>query len=181
MPRLQDLAQVMSDLVDARHDSNGIVNVRDFEFRRYKDSLCLLMPHTESQAFRHIWNAPFDDLLIVETGLTLSRALCERQGILLPDSGSITVKSRAGGELIKLGEPAYHKSVKKVLQESTVPPWQRDSIPLLYIEGRLVAIWTIVVAVDYQRDRTATESLPDSVVVSKPAVDILGDKNNEPA
>lgn len=181
MPRLQDLAQVMSDLVDARHDSNGIVNVRDYEFRRYKDNLCLLMPQVDSESFRHIWDAPFNDLLIVETGVTLSRSQCERQGIQLPDSGSITVKSRAGGELIKLGEPAYHKAVKKVLQESSVPPWQRDSIPLLYIDGRLAAIWTIVVAIDYQRVRSVASSDSDNVAVSKSADDILVDKNSEPA
>ena len=139
------------------------------------------MPHVESRPFRHIWNAPFDDFLIPETGLTLSKALCERQGILLPDGGSITVKSRAGGELIKLGEPAYHKSVKKVLQESTVPPWQRDRIPLLYIEGRLAAIWTIVVSVDFQRDRGAILAAADNAVVSKPAIDIFSDKKSEPA
>ncbi len=66
----------------------------------------------------------------------------------MPLEGTISVKSRAGGELIKLGEPAYHKAVKKVLQESSIPPWVRDSIPLLYIEGRLAAIWNLAVAVD---------------------------------
>lgn len=178
MPRLQDLAQVMSDLVDARHDSNGIVNVRDYEFRRYKDSLCLLMPHVETEPFRHVWDSPFDDLTINETGLTLSRALCERQGILMPESGSITVKSRAGGELIKLGEPAYHKAVKKVLQESSVPPWQRDTIPLLYIDGRLAAIWNIAVAVDFQQD---SSSASDKAAESKSAIGILADRSSEPA
>jgi len=84
----------------------------------------------------------------------LSKSACESQGIQLPAAGTITVKSRIGGELIKLGEPAFHKAVKKVLQEAAIPPWQRDSIPLLYVEGRLVAVWNVVVAVDF---RSATE------------------------
>jgi len=110
MPRLQDLTQVMSDLVEAREDSNGIVNVRD-------------------------------PLTITETGLTLTKELCHQNGITLPDKGSISVKSRAGGELLKVGEPAFHKAVKKILQESSIPPWIRDTIPLLYIDGRLAAVW----------------------------------------
>ncbi len=158
MPRLQDLTQVMSDLVEARPDSNGIVNVRDYVFRRHRDSLFLLPLQSEVLPFNYTWDPPFAPLHITQTGLTLTAELCRQQGLRLPRSGSIKVKSRAGGELIKLGEPAFHKSVKKVLQESTVPPWQRDSIPLLYSEGRLAAIWNIEVAVDCRIAAVSTTS-----------------------
>ena len=38
-----------------------------------------------------------------------------------------------------------------MLQESSVPPWQRDSIPLIYIEDTLASVWQLAVAVQYQR------------------------------
>jgi tRNA(Ile)-lysidine synthase len=164
MPRLQDLMQVMTDLVDARQDSAGIVNVRDYVFRRHRDSLYLLLPQAPVKPFRYLWESPFDPLTIQETGLTLTRELCRQQGIAMPLKGTISVKSRAGGELIKLGEPAYHKAVKKVLQESSIAPWIRESIPLLYIEGRLAAIWNLAVAVDCRTSgepRVVTPSLSD--------------------
>lgn len=148
MPRLQDLVQVMSDLVEARPDSAGIVNVRDYVIRRHRDKLYVLPPHTRTAPFRYEWQAPFEPLTIRETGLTLTLELCREQGIAMPASGSVSVKSRAGGELLKLGEPAYHKAVKKILQESSTPPWVRETIPLLYIDGRLAAIWNLAVAVD---------------------------------
>ncbi|MFK7862491.1 MAG: tRNA lysidine(34) synthetase TilS [Granulosicoccus sp.] len=151
MPRLQDLMQVHSDLINARHDSNGIVNVREYEFRRHRDSLYLLLPQVKPDAFRYTWSAPFEDLFIAETGSTITLGECFRQGIRLPESGSVIVKSRAGGELIRLGEPAFHKSVKKILQESSVPPWQRECIPLIYINEALAAVWQLAVAVDYKR------------------------------
>jgi len=154
MPRLQDLRQLVSDLLYARDDSVAIVNVRDYEFRRHRDHLFLVLGEPPSEPYSIEWSAPFDDLLINETGQLLSKSACENQGIQLPAAGTITVKSRIGGELIKLGEPAFHKAVKKVLQEAAIPPWQRDSIPLLYVEGRLVAVWNVVVAVDF---RSATE------------------------
>jgi len=155
MPRLQDLTQVMSDLVEAREDSNGIVNVRDYIFRRYKDGLYLLPPQEKVQAYQYDWSAPFKPLTITETGLTLTKELCHQNGITLPDKGSISVKSRAGGELLKVGEPAFHKAVKKILQESSIPPWIRDTIPLLYIDGRLAAVWGVALSVDL-RDGTDT-------------------------
>jgi len=150
MPRLQDLQQVMSNLLYARADSLGVVKVRDYEFRRHGDKLFLIDRPVKNEPFSHEWEAPYDDLLINETGQLLSRGGCEQQGLQLPPGGSITVRSRIGGELIKLGEPAFHKAVKKVLQEAAVPPWQRDAIPLLYVNGRLAAVWDVVVAVDFR-------------------------------
>jgi tRNA(Ile)-lysidine synthase len=155
MPRLQDLSQVLSNLINARDDSVGIVNVRDYEFRRHADRLYLLPPQMANEPFCHTWQAPFTDLHIPEINLTLTAQACRDQGIDLPVVGDITVRNRTGGELIKLGEPAFHKAVKKLLQESSVPPWQRDAIPLLYVDERLAAVWNIAVAVDF---RTATQN-----------------------
>lgn len=166
MPRLQDLRQVHNNLINARHDSNGIVNVRDYEFRRHKNSLYLMMPYTAPKPFRYIWNAPFDDLFIAETGTTITLGECFRQGIRLPSSGHVTIKSRAGGELIRLGQPAFHKAVKKVLQESSVPPWQREAIPLIYINDSLAAVWQLAVAVDYQR-RTSVGNMASNPAASQ--------------
>jgi len=150
MPRLQDLVQVLDTLVRARDDSGGIVGVRDYELRRYRDRLYLLEPQFETPDFEHEWRAPFVDLAVPEAGLELTREACHRQGIALPASGSVTVRSREGGELIRLGEPAFHKEVKKLLQESGVPPWRRAAIPLLYIDGRLAAVWNLAVAADFR-------------------------------
>ena len=150
MPRLQDLKQVQDNLIDARHDSHGVVNVRQYEFRRYLDSLYLLEPQVSIPAYRYVWQAPFADLFIAETGTTLTLSECFRQGIRMPEDGPVIVKSRAGGELIALGNPVYHKAVKKILQESSIPPWQRAGIPLLYINDTLAAVWQLVVSVGYQ-------------------------------
>lgn len=149
MPRLQDLMQVMSNLVDARSDSNGIVNVRDYVFRRHKDNLYVLPEKEITEPFYYTWEAPFEPLTIRETGLILTTELCREQGLQLMN-GPVTVKSRAGGELLKMGDPAFHKSVKKILQESSLPPWVRDRIPLIYVEGRLAAVWGIAISVDFQ-------------------------------
>ena len=154
MPRLQDLRQLVSDVLFAREDSVAVVNVRDYEFRRHRDQLFLVVGSVDVEPYSVEWDAPFDDLLIGETGQLLSIAGCVEQGLQMPERGSITVRSRIGGELIKLGEPAFHKAVKKVLQEAAVPPWKRDAIPLLYVDGRLAAVWNVAVAVDF---RAATE------------------------
>ncbi len=163
MPRLQDLAEVYRQLVMSRHDSQGIVNVRDYEFRRHKDRLYLLLPQKEPSAFHYDWEAPFEPLYIPEIDQTLTLLECDRQGIRIPTHGVITVRSRVGSELIKLGEPAFHKAVKKLLQEASVPPWLRDVTPLIYIEGRLAAVWNIAVAVDFRQVSSAPNENSDNL------------------
>ena len=150
MPRLQDLARVIDELVHARADSAGIVDVRDYEFRRHGDRLYVLPPQAEPEPFEIQWHAPFDDLAVPGSDVTLSRQACVARGIRLPEHGPVTVRSRLGGELIKLGEPAFHKAVKKLLQESAVPPWLRERIPLLYVDGRLAAVWGVAVSTDFR-------------------------------
>ena len=150
MPRLQDLLHVMSDLLYASDASHGIVNVREYEFRRYKDRLYLFSGQSKSTPYAIDWHAPYGDLFINEAGITLTLAELKQHGLELPKTGVIQIRSRQGGELIKLGEPAFHKSIKKVLQESSVPPWERDTVPLLYIDDRLAAVWNIAISVDFR-------------------------------
>jgi len=133
-------------LLQARQDSSGIVNVGSYQFRRYRDRLYLLTNPPKQRAFEHIWRAPFEPLTIPETGEKLTYDASVSMGLQLTPENKVQVRSRVGGELIEVGDPTYHKAVKKVLQEAGIPPWRRDSIPLLYVDGKLVAIWGVVVS-----------------------------------
>ena len=155
MPRLQDLEQLLDTLVRSREGSGGLVDVRDYEFRRHGDRLYVLPVREDGEPYELEWHPPFDDLPVPSADVTLTRQACVARGIRLPERGSVTVRSRRGGELIKLGEPAFHKAVKKLLQESGVPPWRRDAIPLLYVDERLAAVWDLAVAVDFRTGASA--------------------------
>jgi len=157
-PRLQDLRQVESDLLQAHPDSAGVVNLREYEFRRFRQGLYLLPPQPSVEDFAHEWLPPFADLHIPEINLTLTAAACAAQGLQLPPDETVRVQSRRGGELIRIGQPAFHKSVKKLLQESSIPPWQREYLPLLYVGSRLAAIWQVIVANDFRTDSNTVTS-----------------------
>jgi tRNA(Ile)-lysidine synthase len=162
MPRLQDLRQVYQNLLIAKSDSQGIVNVREYEFRRHRDSLYILLPGESIKGYRYHWQPPYNDLFIAETGLTVTRRLCEQQRIRLPETGTVIVKSRAGGELIRVGNPPFHKQVKQILQETQIPPWKRRGIPLLYVEGQLIAVWNLAVATRFYLTDEKLKAADDS-------------------
>jgi len=61
----------------------------------------------------------------------------------LPESwarGGLEVRFRQGGERFKPVGAAHHRTLKAWLRERGVVPWMRERIPLLYRDGRLVAI-----------------------------------------
>ena len=64
-----------------------------------------------------------------------------------PDAApaAMRVRPRMGGEKIDLDTRRHRQSVKNLLRDAAIPPWLRDSIPLLELDGETVAIgdWAI--------------------------------------
>jgi tRNA(Ile)-lysidine synthase len=57
---------------------------------------------------------------------------------LLPDG--VQVGFRQGGERCRPAGRRHHHSLRKLLQEAGVPPWERRRLPLLYAGERLAAV-----------------------------------------
>jgi tRNA(Ile)-lysidine synthase len=57
---------------------------------------------------------------------------------------------RNGGESLRPHPHAATRSLKNLLQEQRVPPWQRERLPLLYCGTELVSVVGVAVAADFQ-------------------------------
>lgn len=55
----------------------------------------------------------------------------------LLDAGAVTLRVRQGGERLQAHAGRPRRSLRKLLQESGIPPWQRERLPLLWCGGRL--------------------------------------------
>ncbi|CAN5297362.1 tRNA lysidine(34) synthetase TilS [soil metagenome] len=141
IPSRSRLQQLHHDFMTAKIDANPHMTWNGVEIRRYKDAIYAMSPllPLEMNAQYH-WN--------LNTTLDLPHnlgKLCGNkqrdQGFVLPDADSlVTVRFRRGGERC---QPSGHKgthTLKKLLQEWDVAPWQRDRIPLLYWRDQLVAV-----------------------------------------
>ena len=62
---------------------------------------------------------------------------------------SLTVSFRKGGEKFHPSNRQHSQSLKKLFQEAGIPPWIRDSIPLLYLGDELIAVCGLWVAKKY--------------------------------
>ena len=72
------------------------------------------------------------------TGAGLKRAVLA--------AGEVTLGVRQGGERLRLQAGGPHRSLKNLLQEHAIPPWQRDRLPLLWCNGRL--LWAAGIGLD---------------------------------
>lgn len=62
----------------------------------------------------------------------------------------VILRQRQGGESLRPQPHAATRTLKNLLQEHRVPPWQRDRLPLLYCGDELVCVPGVAIAAEYQ-------------------------------
>jgi tRNA(Ile)-lysidine synthase len=140
-PPSQALLQTIIDqAVCARIDANLEIRTQHHCIRRYQNKLFCIVSHKLSNAFISCsW--PADTKLVTSNGYCLSirnssSGICSA----LWNNSAVTVKTRSGGEKIKLLGRKGHHDLKKLFQEAGIPPWERDIRPLIYLNQRLAAV-----------------------------------------
>lgn len=72
-------------------------------------------------------------------------------GISAAQAGAarVSLRSRAGGERIRLDPRRPHQALKNLLQQTGMPPWEREALPLVFLDGRLAFIPGLGVASEF--------------------------------
>ncbi|MBT7499068.1 MAG: tRNA lysidine(34) synthetase TilS, partial [Candidatus Thioglobus sp.] len=53
---------------------------------------------------------------------------------------NFSIRYRTEGQRIKLSDKKHSQSLKKVLQDANIPPWERSSLKMYYIDDELRAM-----------------------------------------
>ena len=140
LPDHSGLLRLWREVGQAKNDATPLFKWRGVEIRRYRQCLYAMPPLF---AFDHAdidW-ADLGKALYLPCGGRLDWAQASRgvkQELAL--NGCVSIRFRAGGEKIRPAGRQHHHDLKKLLQEAGVPPWQRERIPLLYIDRQLAAV-----------------------------------------
>ena len=141
-PSTAVLARIVNDVLYSRADAGPAVRWDRYEVRRYRDEVFCL-PQTASrktsQALHWSLSAP---LTLPGAGGVLSALPVSGAGLRRADAsaGGVRVSWRMGGEVCIPAGRKHHHSLKKLFQEQGIPPWERQRIPLIYIEEKLAMI-----------------------------------------
>ena len=147
-PSEKKLTHIMNDVLAAKQEAMPCVQWQGVEVRRFKDDLYALAPLAPHDATQIIpWNLQVP-LSLVSQNRILKPTLVDvinhgslRNGAVMEAAG-VTVRFRQGGEKIYSEARKRTISVKNLMQEHHIPPWERDRIPLIYVGETLVAIAT---------------------------------------
>jgi tRNA(Ile)-lysidine synthase len=70
--------------------------------------------------------------------------------------GQVSIRRRLGGERMRPGAGRPRRTLKNLLREAGIPAWQRDSLPLVYLDDALV--WAAGVGGDSDFQATVGEA-----------------------
>jgi tRNA(Ile)-lysidine synthase len=140
MPSQAFVERIQTEVIAAREDSDPILLGQGCFIRRYRDKLYCLKQSEQEPLPDMIW--PIGQKAIEFASYHTLSYVPSSSGILHEQwqKAKITVKFRSGGEKIRLPNRKAHHSLKKLFQESGIPPWERELIPLVYLNNKLAAV-----------------------------------------
>lgn len=162
MPHDVQLDDMLSQLLEARANAAVCIVVGDWQVRRYRDQVYVERSLGAFDAHLVVpWNGEAE-LDWPASQQCLSFIQTQGQGISLEKlrRAPVSLRLRNGGESLRPHPHAATRSLKNLLQEQHVPPWQRERLPLLYCGAELVSVVGVAVAADFQ----ATASEPGILV-----------------
>jgi tRNA(Ile)-lysidine synthase len=151
-PEANRLEEALRQLFQARDDAAVRVALGACELRRYDGYAHLLHSLAKVPAKlrrdwggQRLWTLPeLGGILrfVRGPGAGLDCALIGERGL--------SVSLRQGGEKLRLQPGGSTRSLKNLLQEARVPPWERERLPLIYCGDKLVAVPGLGVASGWQ-------------------------------
>lgn len=141
-------------LAVARDDAEGEVRVAGWEIHRFRGCLYAFAEMPVAAADRVlVWNLRDDLDLGPGAGRLVVVPGDASGGLLIPAGRVVTVGFRRGGEKIRVRAGAGRRSLKNLFQEWQLPPWRRGRVPLIYVDGQLLAVADLLVDADIAAQR----------------------------
>ena len=152
MPQAVQMDGMLQQLCSARQGATIKITFGDWQLGRFKDKVYAFPALPEpDQEFCVEWQgeasielSALGGTLYFETGIGQGLSLGKLQG------ERVTIRLRRGAERICIDAKRPTRSLKNLLQEQELPPWQRDRLPLLFCGESLIAIPGVGVECAYQ-------------------------------
>jgi len=162
MPQAVQLGEMLHQLLDAREDAAVCVEFGGWQVKRYQGKVYVL--RAQGDFDRNLVLPWHGEAELDWPALNMRLIFTQTQGAGVSlkklRGAPVTLRLRSGGEMLRPHANAATRSLKNLLQEHRVPPWQRERLPLLYCGDALVAVIGVAISSDFQ----TAESEPGLVV-----------------
>jgi tRNA(Ile)-lysidine synthase len=132
------LEEALRQALTARQDARVAIDLGDAELRRFAGTLHVVRKR-EPRAAPIQWHGE-REVPLPELGGVLQFTRGRSRGISLQrlEGRTVTIGVRRGGERLKTDARRPRRSLKNLLQEARIPPWQRERTPLIFCDEDLV-------------------------------------------
>jgi tRNA(Ile)-lysidine synthase len=142
MPSKDLLDELLRQVLTAKKDATIKIQLsKDFEIRRYKDEIYIVKKNQKYQKnYEIIWKG--ESKILLPNGTQLNFKKVKGRGInfkFLRDQ-KLKIRNRQGGESFKPDSKRPTKKIKQVLQESDLPPWEREFFPIIFLGDELACV-----------------------------------------
>jgi tRNA(Ile)-lysidine synthase len=144
------LENMLQQLLSVRDDARVHVRFGGFDIRRYRGQVYVESASGTPTDFVLPWNS--EEFLEWPEGgrLLFNRTVGEGISLARLGDADVTIRHRRGGERLRPDCRRPTRTLKHLLQEAGIPPWERPRLPLLFSGEDLVFVPGIGVACAYQ-------------------------------
>lgn len=151
MPSRASLQRLWQEVALSREDANPHLRQGEHEIRRFQGELYWVPLLNVDRDKSYSWPTPYRPLNL--PGLGIVSLSSKGMAVRAPADGEIvSLRFKAPGLLHIVGRDKG-RTLKKIWQELRIPPWERDTTPLLFYGEQLIAAPGIFVT----REGQATE------------------------
>lgn len=154
MPQVVQLDDMLHQLCAAREDASVCIcfGGGHWQVRRYRGRVYALRALAEFDR-RLILSWQGEAVLdwpALASCIAFQNTMGQGVSVVKLQRAPVTLRLRQGGESLRPSLNAATRTLKNLLQEHRVPPWQRDRLPLLYCGDELVCVPGVAIAAAYQ-------------------------------
>ncbi len=169
LPSTGKIENLTQQLLLMRDGGQLRVDLVDYEIRCFKGAVHILRKIESAPTHERclassdslVWNDEIGQEMQYAYG-KIGFSWSENQGICREKIANrlLAIRLRVGGENFKPACNRPRRSLKNLLQEASIPPWQRKILPLLFCEDRLIWVPGIGIDCDFQVKSEGTGILP---------------------
>jgi tRNA(Ile)-lysidine synthase len=158
MPSKDLLDELLRQVLMAKKDATIKIQLsKQYEIRRYQYEIYIVPKNKNIQKkYEMIWAGESE--IILPNGQKLTFKKVKGRGINLKflRDQKLKIRNRQGGESFKPDSKRPTKKIKQLLQESDLPPWEREFFPMIFVGDEVACVPNFGIDQKYQADPKIT-------------------------
>lgn len=140
MPNTEYLNEILVQLFSAKQDAQIDLKLQAYTLKRFQHRAYLVSGFS-TQAFDIVWRG--EENIQLPNGVLEIRANSKDGDFASLEKSLLSIRSRQSGERLKIAKNRPARTLKYLMQEAGIPPWQRNTWPLVYWNQTLVCVPSI--------------------------------------